>query len=283
MKKIKDHSLYLIISEEYCRGKSALETAAAAMAGGVDIIQMREKNRPRGGLLDLGKRLAALCKEGGALFIVNDDPALAVEAGADGVHLGQEDLKQFSVGSAREIMGKDKIIGVSTHSVEEFEKANGEDIDYIAYGPIFPTKTKDYFLGANDVPKILEIARKPVFLIGGISLSNIDELLAMGAANIAMIRGITEAEDMANAVGTLKKRLLCNDGQGERKIKIKINGKDESVDKSANIAELISKKGLSCDKIIVEHNLRIVPKDEWAGIALQENDNIEIVSFVGGG
>lgn len=293
--KIKDHSLYLVITEEYCRGRSTFEVARSAIGGGVDLVQMREKDKPRGELLDLGKRLSALCKERGVIFIVNDDPVLAKETGADGVHIGQGDLKQFSVDKAREILGADKLIGISTHSVEGFKKANGEDADYAAFGPIFPTKTKDYSLGTDDVPEILKIAHKPVFFIGGINLSNVDELIALGARDIALIRGITEAEDITGAAGMFKKRLLRsvplaslgyrarNDGGEERKMKIKINGKDESVDTSANIAELVSKKGLSCDKIVVEHNRRIIHKEEWAGIALRENDNIEIVSFVGGG
>jgi len=286
--KIKDHSIYLVITEECCRGRKAIDIAEAAIAGGVDMIQMREKGKPQGELLGLGKQLAALCKEKSVIFIVNDNPVLAKEVNADGVHLGQEDLKQCPINKAREIIGSNKIIGISTHSVKEFETANGEDVDYIAFGPVFPTKTKDYFLGTNDMPKVLEIARKPVFFIGGINLSNMGELLALGATNIALIRGITEAEDMAGVAGMFKERLLRpfgarNDGGEERKMKIKINGKDESVERSVNISELISKKGLSCDKIVVEHNLRIVYKEEWAGIALQENDNIEIVSFVGGG
>lgn len=208
MKKIKDHSLYLIISEEYGCGRSAIEIADIAITGGVDMIQMREKNKPREELIRLGRELAGLSKKSGGIFIVNDDPVLAMEAGADGVHLGQEDLKKIPLNKAREIMERDKIVGVSTHSVKEFEKANADDVDYIAYGPIFTTKTKDYFLGTADVKEVLRIARKPVFLIGGINLSNIDELLAKGAKNIALIRGITESEDVLSAARGFKEKVM---------------------------------------------------------------------------
>ena len=100
MQKIKEYSLYLIITEEYGRGRSALEIARAAIAGGVDIIQMREKNKPRPELIELGKKLSDLCRDNGVIFIVNDDPEIAKETGADGVHLGQEDIKKHSVEAA---------------------------------------------------------------------------------------------------------------------------------------------------------------------------------------
>ncbi len=199
MRKIRDYSLYLVISEEYAYGKSALEIAEAAITGGVDIIQMREKNKPRQKLVELGAGLSRLCKDKGVIFIVNDDPIIAKEAGADGVHLGQGDRERYPIDKVRKMLGKDRIIGLSTHSIGQFERANIEDVDYIAFGPIFPTKTKDYCIGLDGVKKVLEISTKPIFFIGGIDLSNIDGLLEEGARNIALIRGITEAADITSA------------------------------------------------------------------------------------
>lgn len=207
MEKITDHSLYLVISEEYGKGRGALEIARPAIAGGVDIIQLREKHKSKDELARLGTKLCKLCKETGVIFIVNDDVNLAKDLDADGVHLGQEDIKDCSIKDARRILGKDKIIGVSTHSLEQFEKANKEGIDYIAFGPMFPTKTKDYYLGTNDVDEVLRIARKPVFFIGGINLSNIDEILSKGARNIALIRGILEADDITARTKEFRERL----------------------------------------------------------------------------
>ena len=207
MQKIQDHSLYLIISEEYGKGRSALEIARPAIAGGVDIIQLREKNKPKTELARLGAKLCKLCKEIGVIFILNDDPVLAKDLDADGVHLGQEDIKTYSVKSARKILGKDKIIGVSTHSLEQFEKANSEETDYIAFGPVFSTKTKDYHIGTGDTGKVLNIARKPVFFIGGIDSSNVAEILEKGAKNIALIRAILEADDITARVREFKNRL----------------------------------------------------------------------------
>jgi thiamine-phosphate pyrophosphorylase len=148
-----------------------------------------------------------MCKEAGVKFIVNDDPVLAKKVNADGVHLGQEDLKKHSLKKTRELVGSDKIIGVSTHSIEQFKKANAEDFDYIAFGPIFPTKTKDYFIGTGDVETVLKSAKNPVVFIGGINLDNVDDLLKKGAKNIALIRAILEEADIKKAAENFKAKL----------------------------------------------------------------------------
>ena len=213
MRRIKDHSLYLVITEEYGKGRSSLEIAAAAIDGGVDIIQMREKDKPPRELIDLGKRLSRLCRDNGVLFIVNDDPLIAKESGADGVHLGQEDVIKYPLDRARNILGGDKIIGMSTHSMAQFKAANSGGsmaclgFDYIAFGPVFKTKTKDYFLGASDVKEVAGTAKKPVFFIGGINLTNIGSILKRGARNVALIRGITEAADIAHRTKEFKRLL----------------------------------------------------------------------------
>ncbi|OGX00579.1 MAG: thiamine-phosphate diphosphorylase [Omnitrophica bacterium RIFCSPLOWO2_02_FULL_45_16] len=168
---------------------------------------MREKNTPKYKLVGMGKKLSCLCKDSGVTFIVNDDPKLAKEVNADGVHLGQDDIKKYPIDETRKTLGPDKIIGISTHSLEQFSKVNNEGFDYMAFGPIFPTKTKDYFLGAGSIKNILNIALRPVFFIGGINLSNIDWLLEAGAKNIALIRGIIEAGDIVSAAGEFKNRL----------------------------------------------------------------------------
>jgi len=207
MAKIKDCSLYLIITEEYCRGRKAVDIAKAAIAGGVGMIQMREKNRSRDELIGLGKQLAALCKESGAIFIVNDDPALTKEINADGVHLGQEDLKRFTIAEARKILGKNKMVGISTSSLSEVIRANEEDVDYIAFGPVFPTVVKENCVGTKDVNEVMKVSKKKVFFIGGISLSNMDELIKKGAKAVALIRAVSEADDITAAAKDIKTRL----------------------------------------------------------------------------
>lgn len=207
MKKIKDNSLYFVTSQEYAKQRTTYDAATLAITGGIDILQMREKQKPQEELIKLGKKLSFLCTRNDIIFIVNDDPYLAEKIGADGVHLGQEDILKYPLEKTRQILGKNRIIGISTHSVNQFEKANSEDFDYIAFGPIFPTKTKDYFIGIKDIEKVLEISAKPVIFVGGITLSNIDEALNKGARNIAVIRAIMQAEDIVRMVRTLKKKM----------------------------------------------------------------------------
>ena len=230
MKKIIDNSLYLVLTEECCKGRPAAEIAEAAIAGDVDIIQMREKAKKPDELVKLGCALRGICKKGregnrreekgdviekgNVIFIINDDPVLAKEIGADGVHLGQEDLVNWSIKKARGLLGPGKIIGISTHSIEQVKKAVSEDVDYIAFGPIYKTKTKNYFIGTADIGEVLKIASKPVFFIGGINLGNIDELLVKGAKNIALIRGITESEDVESAARSFKIKIAAADKKG---------------------------------------------------------------------
>ena len=208
MNRIKDYNLYLVLSSEYAKRKPLLDIASKAVTAGVDILQMREKDMPKRDLIILGKNLLSLCREFNTLFIVNDDPYLARDLNADGLHLGQEDIKRYPLSSARKILGPDKIIGISTHSIEEFRRANSEDFDYIAFGPIFPTKTKNYSIGTDDVEQILSVASKPVIFIGGINLENVDLLLSKGARSIAAIRAVIGSDDITAAVNHFRKQII---------------------------------------------------------------------------
>lgn len=204
--KLSDCKLYLLITEEFCRGRAAAEIARRAIAGGVDMVQMREKEKSRGEILVEGKELLAVCREGGVPFIVNDDPCLARDIGADGVHLGQDDMRQFSVEDARGILGKDSIVGVSASSIDQLKEAEKLDIDYTGFGPVFRTKIKEGSAKEGEIRKVLDIARKPVFFIGGIDSSNINKLIAQGAKHFAVIRAICEAEDVESATRQLSQR-----------------------------------------------------------------------------
>ncbi|MDD5170813.1 MAG: sulfur carrier protein ThiS [Syntrophales bacterium] len=182
----------------------------------------------------------------------------------------------------RNIVGEGKIIGVSTHSLTQFRAANEWDVDYIAYGPIFPTKTKDYHIGTGDIENVLNAARKPVVFIGGIDMSNVDVLFSEGVRHIAMIRSIMAADDVAERAGWYRNRL--DKGSGTRELKVRVNGKSERILlEFGSLEDLIVKKGFSPGRVVVEHNLRIIPREQWASVALHDSDRIEIVSFVGGG
>jgi len=207
MKMITSGSLYLILTEECGKGRKAEAMAAAAVAGGIDMLQMREKHRHRDELLRLGSCLAGLCRTAEVAFIVNDDPLLARELDADGVHLGQEDLLVHPILQVRRLLGTSKIIGASTHSLAQVRQAAASDVDYIAFGPIFPTHAKDYAIGTVAVREALRIASRPLFCIGGINQSNLELLLAEGVTNVAIISDILQAEDISERVAWYKERL----------------------------------------------------------------------------
>jgi thiamine-phosphate pyrophosphorylase len=204
MHTIKNHTLCFVLSSEYTRENNPLGTARQAIDAGIDMLQMREKHLSQDKQILLGEQLLSLCRKKPIPFIVNDNPYLAEKINADGVHLGQEDLRQYPISLAREILGHKKIVGVSTHSIAEFKAASEQDFNYIAFGPVFPTKTKDYHIGIGNIEEVLSISSKPVIFIGGINLSNVHQLRKKGVKNIAAIRAIAEADDIASTVKALK-------------------------------------------------------------------------------
>jgi len=203
----KKTSLYLVLSGSYCGSLSLIETAKAAIRGGIDILQLREKTTPEALLLPLAKTLADECRKTGVLFIINDNPELAAACGADGVHLGQEDIIRHPLKKTRKLLGTDKIIGVSTHGLAQLEAAGKEDIDYIAFGPLYKTKTKDYCIGDGEVARALELSAKPVVFIGGINPLTLPQLLAKGGRHIAVISAIASAANPQEATKELKQKI----------------------------------------------------------------------------
>jgi thiamine-phosphate pyrophosphorylase len=243
------------------------------------MLQVREKKKSFEELSMLGKELSKQCGAHNVLFIVNDDPILAKVVGADGVHIGQEDLVTWPLERIRSLLGSDKIIGLSTHSLSQVKEAASYDVNYISYGPVIPTLTKDYCIGIQDVSAVLAMTAKPVVFIGGITLDNMGALLEKGAKNVAMIRTITQAEDVTARVIEIKNRMTKVDA----KMKIRLNGKDEMLDNGSTIQDLVTRRGLRSDGLVVEHNANLIPREKWALTYVKENDTIETISFVGGG
>jgi len=166
------------------------EIVRMLLDGGASFIQLRDKEASGRELLDQAIACLKLTREAGATLIINDRVDVALTAGADGVHLGQDDL---SVEEAREILGEDKIIGVSTHSIDQFRAALETSANYIALGPVFPTLTKE-----NSVPVVgLELIRearkltdRPLVAIGGINLGRAPEIIEAGADCVAVISAL---------------------------------------------------------------------------------------------
>ena len=166
----------------------------AAMGGGAGLIELRDRELPRQAIERSGQTFRRLADTYSALFIVNDDPYLALDLRADGVHVGQDDM---APAEARRIMGPDAIIGLSTHSREQIEAAAREPVDYISVGPIWETPTKEGrpATGLELIRVATEIAARPWFAIGGIDTSNVGEVVSAGAERVCVVRAIRDAAD----------------------------------------------------------------------------------------
>ncbi|MCM8782544.1 MAG: thiamine phosphate synthase [Candidatus Omnitrophica bacterium] len=196
----------MVLDKDTADKKDLLALASAAIAGGVDIIQLRYKHGNIKDILKIGKALREITAKCNVLFIVNDDVTLANALDADGVHLGREDL---SIQKGRAIIGEKKIIGYSTHTFAQAKKAVLGGADYISIGPIWETPTKAHYkaVGLKILKKLKEEVKIPIFAIGGINLSNIGEVIRNGADGIAVVRAIIDEKDPEASARRLKKEL----------------------------------------------------------------------------
>jgi thiamine-phosphate pyrophosphorylase len=179
----------------------------AVLGAGVDVLQLREdKSMEARPLLRLAERFASACARHGALFIVNDRPDVALAAGADGVHLGQDDV---APDVARAILGPGAIVGLSTHAPADVRRARDEPVDYIAVGPCFETPTKPGrpAAGLGLLRVAAAEATVPWFAIGGIDSATLPQVVAVGARRVVVVRAITESPDPALAVKALRDAL----------------------------------------------------------------------------
>jgi thiamine-phosphate pyrophosphorylase len=183
-------------------GKEPEAMLNAAMSGGAGLIELRDREHPRKAVERSGQTFRRLANTYGALFIVNDDPHLALELRADGVHVGQDDMDPAE---ARKIMGPDAIIGLSTHSREQIQAAAEAPVDYISVGPIWETPTKEGrpATGLDLIRDAAEIADRPWFAIGGIDTDNDDEVVSAGAERLCVVRAIRDAPDPRAAASAL--------------------------------------------------------------------------------
>jgi thiamine-phosphate pyrophosphorylase len=185
-------------------GRALAAVLGAAAEGGVDVVQLREKHLDDGALLALSETARTLCDDLGLLLIVNDRPLVALRAGADGVHLGQDDQP---VALAREQLGPELLVGLSTHTPTQVDAATG--VDYIGVGPVHATPTKPGrpAVGCDLVRYAAVHATVPFFAIGGIDDGNVGEIVAAGARRVAVVRAITEAADPRQAARRLRDAL----------------------------------------------------------------------------
>ena len=203
--------LYGFLDTARLHSRDPVAMTRQLLAGGADILQLRAKDLAPARILALARRLLPLTRAAGIPLIINDFPEIAHRAGADGVHLGQEDLFRHSVAAARAKLGRGKLIGLSTHSVEQALAANQLQPDYLGLGPIFATGTKPLVqpIGLEPIGPVTTGCTLPFFCIGGINEHNLDLVLAAGARRVAVVSGILNADDPAGTARRLKQRLMA--------------------------------------------------------------------------
>lgn len=207
MKCFKEFPIYGITAEAMSNGRDNMTVVKAMLEAGIKFIQYREKEKTGLARYEECLKLKKLTAEYGAAFIIDDFVDLAIAVDADGVHIGQDDLP---VPAVRKLLGPDKIIGLSTHSPEQLEKANeiADLIDYIGCGPVYATNTKKTAVpvGLEYVKYATEHAKMPFVAIGGIKEHNIHEVYNAGATTIAVVSNITSADDIVDKISKLAKK-----------------------------------------------------------------------------
>ena len=203
---LKQVDIYPVTCERLSNGRSNLEVLKAVIQGGARIIQLREKEYSGKKMYDLALKFREITTKAGVLLIINDHVDIAMAVKADGVHLGQDDFPLYAAIK----IAPELLIGASTHSLKEAIRAQKEGADYINIGPIFPTGTKEgieRFLGPEAIAAISPEIDVPFTVMGGISESNIDQVLTNGARRVAMVTAITQAPDIAAQVKSLRKKI----------------------------------------------------------------------------
>ena len=193
---MKVKGLYAIIDNSLTPSVSNIEIAKKVLAGGAGILQLRGKGLSSKELLEQAREIREIAREAGAIFIVNDRADVALLADADGVHLGQDDLP---IAKAREILGREKLIGLSTHNLKQAIKAEFEGAAYIGFGPVFGTTTKAEAKGLQALREIRKSVNIPIVAIGGINIENVIDVISAGADAVAVISAIVKAGDIEGA------------------------------------------------------------------------------------
>ncbi len=204
MKKL-DLSLY-VLTDEYLIKKDIGKAVEKAIKGGATVIQYRAKNKDSRTMYKEAQEIKKICDRYNVPLIINDRVDIALAVNADGVHVGQEDL---DVEVVRRIIGFDKIVGLSTKNLKQVKEANYLPVDYIGFGSIFPTETKEdaKVSGIENLKKAIEISLAPIVAIGGINLSNIDEILNVGCTNIAVVSAVFKGKNIEENAKKLKNKI----------------------------------------------------------------------------
>ncbi len=185
------------------------QIALMAIKGGVDILQFRDKHMGTAEMIDTAIQIRRLCNKKGVTFLVNDRVDIALVSGADGVHLGKDDIP---ISEARRLLGSRKIIGGTAHSVNEAVLCEKNGADYIGFGHIYPTFSKlkpEKPKGVNYLRRVVQAVNVPVIAIGGIGVSNIEEVMKSGVHGVAVIGSVVKSKDPANTVRDIREKIYA--------------------------------------------------------------------------
>lgn len=201
----KAMTLYAVTDAAWVGKQTLMEQVKDALDGGITFLQLREKNLDRDAFLKEAREMAELSRQYHVPFVVNDEVEIALECGADGVHVGQDDM---ACQNARKLLGPDKIIGVSVHDVEEALKAQADGADYLGLGAVkgTPTKTDAKVVEFEEIQRVCEAVSIPVVAIGGIKKDNLMELQGSHVDGIAVVSAIFGAEDIGQETENLRKK-----------------------------------------------------------------------------
>jgi thiamine-phosphate pyrophosphorylase len=194
-----DWSLYVITDARLSRGRTHLEVMRAAIQGGATVVQYREKDATTGWMVEEARELQHLCRGAGVPLIINDRLDVALAVGADGVHLGVDDMP---VAIARRLLGPDKLVGHSPETMEQVRASQADGADYLGVGSVFGTATKPDAgspIGLAGLERVIAEVSIPVVGIGGITIQNAGQVIQAGAAGVAVISAVVAAEDVEAA------------------------------------------------------------------------------------
>ncbi|WP_310732567.1 thiamine phosphate synthase [Paenibacillus sp. 1011MAR3C5] len=276
-----DFELYVITASANYPGRDLIEVMEQTLIGGAGMLQLRNKTGSREEVLHEATALRKLTRAYGVPFIVNDYVDIAIQVGADGVHIGQDDMP---MAEARQLLGPGKLIGVSTHSLEQALKAERDGADYIGVGPVYPTNTKPG-RAAVSTSYVSEAAAHigiPFVAIGGITLDNADLVLEAGARRLCAVSAIVGSEDPAAACRSFLDKIARCKTKERRTVTIRLNGETRHTS-AGNLEELVRELGQSHKRIVAELNGALVSKGMWADTAIEPEADVELIQFVGGG
>lgn len=269
--------LYLVTDDETPESELP-RLIARAVAGGVDLVQLRRKQSQPEELRELAVRCLESAHDGGALFLLDDHVDLAREVGADGVHIGQADL---SPAAARSLLGDELLLGLSTHSKQDVLRVGSQPVDYISAGPVHltPTKPGRPAVGFEHVSVAAARSSVPVVAIGGLGVESVGAAMAAGADVVAVVRAICLADDPGEAASELRAAIDAAPAW----IPLRVNGQERKAPPGSSIETYLKLLELPLDGVAVERNGEILRAPELAAASLLSGDELEVVHLVGGG